>query len=134
MSDNSYKEGFVLDTLTAINTSGQCIKIADNIKIADKSKNTGKLRNYLIVQNQTNVNIHLCFQKPVDIGGGVYVAPSIMLQPGQVWQEFTEEVHDGEIYAYAYTAYSADIDYTDGLGLNVFYNGAKDFTTSIVSL
>lgn len=97
--DNSYKNSRGFNVNNMLNSP---------IMVIDKEMNTNP-RKYIIIQNQSEVDVHLVFEKPVDFSlslglteGTVWLSKeggSLKLPPGAVYEEFPEQVHKGAIYA-----------------------------------
>lgn len=125
-NDNSIKQGFVVPMPNdPINNP--------TIQVAPRAN--GLKRNYMIIQNLSSVNpIYISFKKPARSQVfGNYADGMIEIGPKQAWQEFTDEVHQGEVFVFInkppVTPEPTDVNgYPQGIPFaSVNYNGAYQF-------
>ena len=122
MNDNSIKQGFMIG-----------FPYTAKIKIA--KTNYSLKKGYLIVQNLSKENdLYMSFKEPVETTGQGFFSEegAICIGPKQAWQEFPEDVHQGDIWIYSNHVITAGSEDNAGFAMDsafvsVNYNGAWDF-------
>lgn len=96
VNDNSIKQGFVIPVPTVSNQQdGYFIKVTPNLKKYH--------RDYLIIQNLSSTSpFYISFHKPKKsfLFGNFCEEGMIELMPKQAWQDYPEDVHQGDVYIF----------------------------------